>query len=241
MPCSLVAWITNQMHLAQTLIVLTALVLVARRSGEVARLVAAATALRRRVLHGQGGWRHAAAGNPDGPRDPRVVSPNPAFGRRHGPSQPCRAGSSSRSSPGDRRRSANSAATAGRRCTPRGSTTRAASPVSLDSCPADRPWQPLASWFAALLPIVAIAAWRWISAGARACLLAGIAIAALFNVPFVFVTKAEQMYSSASARIDARRRVGGVTGSGRAPRRRGWQRRWRSPSFSALASRRSWR
>ena len=60
--------------------------------------------------------------------------------------------------------------------------------------PADRPWQPLASWFAALLPIVAIAAWRWISGGARACLLAGVAIAALFNVPFVFVTKAEQMY-----------------------------------------------
>ena len=36
--------------------------------------------------------------------------------------------------------------------------------------------------------------WRWISAGARACLLAGFAIAALFNVPFIFVTKAEQMY-----------------------------------------------
>jgi hypothetical protein len=60
--------------------------------------------------------------------------------------------------------------------------------------PADRPWQPLASWFATLLPIVAIVAWRWISGGARVCLLAGVAIAALFNLPFIFVTKAEQMY-----------------------------------------------
>jgi len=60
--------------------------------------------------------------------------------------------------------------------------------------PADRPWQPVASWFATLLPIAALVAWRWISAGARACLLVGIAIAVLFNVPFIFVTKAEQMY-----------------------------------------------
>ena len=60
--------------------------------------------------------------------------------------------------------------------------------------PADRPWQPVASWFATLLPVIALLAWRWISAGARACLLVGVAIAVLFNVPFVFVTKAEQMY-----------------------------------------------
>ncbi len=60
--------------------------------------------------------------------------------------------------------------------------------------PADRPWQPVASWFATLTPIVALVAWRWISAGARTCLLVGVAIAVLFNLPFVFVTKAEQMY-----------------------------------------------
>ncbi len=60
--------------------------------------------------------------------------------------------------------------------------------------PADRPWQPVASWFATLLPIAALMSWRWISAGARVCLLVGIAIAVLFNLPFIFVTKAEQMY-----------------------------------------------
>jgi hypothetical protein len=60
--------------------------------------------------------------------------------------------------------------------------------------PADRPWQPVASWFATLLPILTIAAWRWISRGARVCLLAGGAIAVLFNLPFAFVTKPEQMY-----------------------------------------------
>jgi len=59
--------------------------------------------------------------------------------------------------------------------------------------PADRPWQAVASWFATLLPLVATVAWRWISRGARVCLLAGMAIAVLFNLPFVFVTKAEQM------------------------------------------------
>ena len=60
--------------------------------------------------------------------------------------------------------------------------------------PADRPWQPAASWFATLLPIVALAAWKWISPGARFCLIAGIAIALLFSLPFVFVAKPEQVY-----------------------------------------------
>jgi hypothetical protein len=60
--------------------------------------------------------------------------------------------------------------------------------------PADRPWQAVASWFATLLPLVAIAAWRWISRGARVCLLAGAVIAFLFNLPFAFVAKPEQMY-----------------------------------------------
>ncbi len=60
--------------------------------------------------------------------------------------------------------------------------------------PADRPWQPVASWVATLLPIVTLLAWRWISRGARVCLLAGVAIAVLFNLPFIFITKAEQMH-----------------------------------------------
>ena len=60
--------------------------------------------------------------------------------------------------------------------------------------PADRPWQPAASWFATLLPIVALAAWKWISPGARFCVIAGVAIALLFSLPFVFVAKPEQVY-----------------------------------------------
>ena len=60
--------------------------------------------------------------------------------------------------------------------------------------PADRPWQPFASWFATLLPLAAFVAWRWISRGARVCLIAGVAIAFAFNLPFVFVSKVEQMY-----------------------------------------------
>ena len=46
--------------------------------------------------------------------------------------------------------------------------------------PADRPWQPLASWFATLTPLAALIAWRWASRGARFCVAAGAAIAMLF-------------------------------------------------------------
>jgi hypothetical protein len=60
--------------------------------------------------------------------------------------------------------------------------------------PADRPWQPVASWFATLLPIAALVGWRALSRGARATLLAGVVIGVLFNLPFVFVTKPEQVY-----------------------------------------------
>jgi hypothetical protein len=60
--------------------------------------------------------------------------------------------------------------------------------------PADRPWQPLASWFATLTPLAALLAWRWASRGARFCLAAGAAIAILFALPFVFIAKPEQVY-----------------------------------------------
>jgi hypothetical protein len=60
--------------------------------------------------------------------------------------------------------------------------------------PADRPWQPLASWFATVLPFLALVAWRWISPGARLCLASGAAIAVAFALPFVFASKAEQLY-----------------------------------------------
>jgi hypothetical protein len=60
--------------------------------------------------------------------------------------------------------------------------------------PADRDWQPLASAFATWLPLLAVAAWRWISQAARWCLMGGAAIAILFAAPFVFAVKPEQVY-----------------------------------------------
>jgi hypothetical protein len=67
--------------------------------------------------------------------------------------------------------------------------------------PADRPWQPAASWYATLLPLVALAAWRRAPAHARVLVAAGAVMAILFNVPFVFVTKHEQMHLVASGAV----------------------------------------
>jgi hypothetical protein len=60
--------------------------------------------------------------------------------------------------------------------------------------PADRPWQPLASWFATVLPLAGLVAWPWVSRPARFCLAAGASIAVLFALPFIFVAKPEQVY-----------------------------------------------
>lgn len=60
--------------------------------------------------------------------------------------------------------------------------------------PADRPWQAAASAFATLLPLGALLARKRASAEARYCMAAGAAMALLFNLPFVFITKAEQMH-----------------------------------------------
>ena len=60
--------------------------------------------------------------------------------------------------------------------------------------PADRPWQPAASWWVTLLPLAALAGWKWITRGARYCLAAGAAIALLFALPFAFAAKPEQVY-----------------------------------------------
>jgi hypothetical protein len=67
--------------------------------------------------------------------------------------------------------------------------------------PADRPWQPLASGFATLLPIAALLAWRRSSPGPRACLAIGAAMALLFNLPFALVTKGEQMHLVATGAV----------------------------------------
>jgi hypothetical protein len=67
--------------------------------------------------------------------------------------------------------------------------------------PPDRPWQPAASAFATGLPILALLLWRRGSPGSRTCLVAGIALALLFNLPFVFVTKGEQMHLVATGAV----------------------------------------
>ena len=60
--------------------------------------------------------------------------------------------------------------------------------------PPDRPWQPAASWFATLVPLAGAAAlWRS-SPSVRFLFAAGALIALAFNLPFIFVTKNEQMH-----------------------------------------------
>jgi hypothetical protein len=60
--------------------------------------------------------------------------------------------------------------------------------------PATRPWQPAASWFVTLLPIAALLGWRAISRPVRFGLVAGLVFAGLFNLPFVFVVKVQQLH-----------------------------------------------
>ena len=65
--------------------------------------------------------------------------------------------------------------------------------------PARRPWQLEASWFVALLPVVALAGWRWISPRVRFGIVAALAAGALFNLPFIFVVKVQQLHLVAAA------------------------------------------
>jgi hypothetical protein len=60
--------------------------------------------------------------------------------------------------------------------------------------PADREWQPAASVFSTVAPLIAIAGWRWISAAARVCAASGAALAIVFALPLIFGTKPEQVY-----------------------------------------------
>ena len=60
--------------------------------------------------------------------------------------------------------------------------------------PADRRWQMAASWFVSLAPLCACVVWRRVPREARVTMISGIAIALLFNLPFVFISKAEQMH-----------------------------------------------
>ena len=60
--------------------------------------------------------------------------------------------------------------------------------------PADRPWQRVASWFAASVPLAGVLFWRRAALGSRAALVSGASVALLFNLPFVFITKPEQLH-----------------------------------------------
>ncbi|MFL6280528.1 MAG: hypothetical protein ACJ731_10485 [Vicinamibacterales bacterium] len=60
--------------------------------------------------------------------------------------------------------------------------------------PADRRWQLAASWFVSLASLTAVLAWRRLWRGARLAMIGGLVIALLFNMPFVLITKTEQMH-----------------------------------------------
>jgi hypothetical protein len=60
--------------------------------------------------------------------------------------------------------------------------------------PARRHWQLQAGWFVTLLPLAAFAAWRRLPGPTRFGLVGGLAIGALFNLPFIFVVKVQQLH-----------------------------------------------
>jgi hypothetical protein len=64
--------------------------------------------------------------------------------------------------------------------------------------PATRPYQLVTSWFVTLLPIAAVLLWRRVSPATRFGIVAGILLSVLFDLPFAFVTKAEQLYMVAT-------------------------------------------
>jgi hypothetical protein len=64
--------------------------------------------------------------------------------------------------------------------------------------PATRPYQLVTSWFVTLLPIAAVLLWRRVSPATRFGIVAGVLISVLFDLPFVFVTKAEQLHMVAT-------------------------------------------
>jgi hypothetical protein len=67
--------------------------------------------------------------------------------------------------------------------------------------PADRPWQPAASWFVTLLPLAALLVWRRLPPPVRYLLISGAVFALAFNLPFIFVTKHEQMHLVATGAV----------------------------------------
>ena len=60
--------------------------------------------------------------------------------------------------------------------------------------PADRPWQHLASVIVVAVPVLGALSWRKARGSSRVLLAGGVSMAWLFNLPFVFVTKPEQLH-----------------------------------------------
>jgi hypothetical protein len=60
--------------------------------------------------------------------------------------------------------------------------------------PARRPLQSEASWFVLLVPLAALAAWKRIPPPVRFVFLAGAVVGVLFDLPFIFIVKAEQLH-----------------------------------------------
>jgi hypothetical protein len=60
--------------------------------------------------------------------------------------------------------------------------------------PARRPWQPAASWFVTLVPVAALLAWTRLTPPVRFTLIAGGVAGLAFDLPFIFIVKAEQLH-----------------------------------------------
>jgi hypothetical protein len=67
--------------------------------------------------------------------------------------------------------------------------------------PPDRQWQLIGSWFVILLPLTALAVWRRASARPVHLMLTGAVVALAFNLPFVMVTKLEQLHLVATGAV----------------------------------------
>ena len=67
--------------------------------------------------------------------------------------------------------------------------------------PADRPWQPTASWCSVLLVAANLFLWPRSSPGLRFCAASGALVAVLFDAPFALVSKAEQLHLVAAGAV----------------------------------------
>lgn len=60
--------------------------------------------------------------------------------------------------------------------------------------PAKRPYQPAASWFVTLVPLASVLMWKRITPLTRFGIVAALSLGILFNLPFIFVVKVEQLH-----------------------------------------------